>query len=53
MKIKETLKAEIPQAVETQLSSNNPPETNQTYHRLLASHQVSVRPMPKSILANV
>jgi Domain of unknown function (DUF1841) len=33
----ETLKAEILQAVETQIRDNKPPETKQTYQRLLAS----------------
>ncbi len=37
MQPNETLKAEILQAVEIQIRDNKPPETNQTYNRLLAS----------------
>lgn len=37
MQHNETLKAEILQAVETQIRDNNPPATKQTYQRLLAS----------------
>ena len=36
MQPNETLKAEILQAVETQIRDNKPPETKQTYNRLLA-----------------
>ncbi len=37
MQHNEILKAEILQAVETQIRDNNPPETKQTYRRLQAS----------------
>ena len=37
MKINEALREQILQVVETQLSENNPPETRQTYNRLLKS----------------
>ena len=36
MQPNETLKAEILQAVEIQIRDNKPPETDQTYNRLLA-----------------
>jgi hypothetical protein len=37
MQLNEILKAEILQTVETQIRDNKPPESKQTYHRLLAS----------------